>query len=102
MKPALVFYVEKLGFSQSWKYEEKDQVIVTQVNKGDLEIILTTNLDRLGQGRLFISLEEQELDQLKYRIEQHGIPVEDIFWGYPVIKIEDCDGNQLFFPTESN
>ena len=101
MKESLIFYTEKLGFIQSWKYEEEQKVIVTQVNKGDLEIILTSNLDRVGLGRLFISLDEREFKQLETSIDQNNIESEKIFWGYPTIKIKDPDGNELFFPTES-
>lgn len=51
---ALKHYCELLGFEQGWKYEEQGHIIVTQVNKGDFEVILTSNLDRVGQARVFV------------------------------------------------
>ena len=98
---ALTHYCEQLGFKQSWKYEEDGETIVTQVNKGDMELILTSNLDRVGAGRLFVSLEEPEMLDLQALVDQGQVQAEQIFWGYPSLRVRDPDGNEMIFPLES-
>ena len=100
IKRSLGFYCGQLGFSQGWDYQENDETIVTQVNKGEFELILTTNLDRVGMSRVFVSLEAKELEALENRIKQQNIPFERGFWGYPVIILNDPDGNELLVPLE--
>ena len=101
MRNSLHYYCELLGFEQAWTYKEKTQVRVAQVSKGDFELILTENLNRIGQARVFISLEKWEMEGLKKVIDLKQIPFEHDFWGYPMIKTSDPDGNELFFPVES-
>ena len=85
-------------FEQTWKYEEKGQTIVTQVDKGEFELILAANLGRVGQARVFISLNTTELEKLERRIKEKKIAVERVHWGYPAIQVRDPDGNELLFP----
>ncbi len=101
IEASLEHYCEKLGFMQSWKYEESGTCIVTQVNRGEHELILAANLDNVGAGRIFISLTEDELKQLQYEIDEKEISVEHIHWGYSLIQIQDSDGNKLLFPVET-
>ena len=97
---SLKFYCTLLGFEQSWRYEENGRTIVTQVSRGELELILAANLDRKGGARIFISLTKPELAQLEQIIEEKEIETERIFWGYPTIRIRDPDGNEMLFPLE--
>jgi len=100
IQASLQHYCKLLGFEQSWTYKENDRTIVTQVNKGDFEIILTENLDRVGSARAFVSLMPAELEQLQNDISARQIPTERTHWGYPIIKIRDPDGNELLFPLD--
>ena len=97
---SLQFYRDLLGFKQSWHYEEDGRTIVTQVSKGELELILAANLDRVGDARLFVSLNGDELAQLEQVIREKEIETEHIYWGYPTIRIRDPDGNEMLFPLE--
>ena len=97
---AFEHYCGQLGFVQAWAYDEDGEVIVAQVDKGSFELILTSNLDRVGAGRVFVALEESELEALLADIDAHGIAVEPIHWGYPAIRIQDPDGNEMIVPTE--
>lgn len=101
MEKSLQHYRNLLGFEQAWKYEEDSNVIVTQVCRGNFELILAGNLDRVGGGRVFISLSDIEMDILKKDIEENHIVVEHIHWGYPAIQIRDPDGNEMILPQES-
>ena len=51
-------------------------------------------------SRVFISLETQELVALRAEIKAKDIAVKESWWGYPVIEIKDCDGNEMLFPVE--
>lgn len=99
---SLDYFCNKLGFSQSWKYEEHKQTLVTQVNKGDFELILAGNLDRVGMSRVFVSLEKEEMIHLRHAIASQEIPFQDVHWGYPSIQLADPDGNLLLFPVEES
>lgn len=101
IEKALQHYCDLLGFKQSWKYEEGESTIVTQVNRGEFELILTSNLDRVGAGRVFVSLNSEEMTTLKKEIAANRIAVEHIHWGYPAIRMRDQDGNEMIFPEES-
>ena len=98
---SLNYYCDLLGFKQDWKYEEEETILVAQVSRGDFELILAGNLDRKGKGRVFISLTTDENSQLKELIENNDIPYEEICWGYPSIKLQDPDGNEMIFPQEA-
>lgn len=100
IQAALDHYCTLLSFKQEWKYEEAGQTIVTQVSKGEFEIILSSNLDRVGQARAFISLTAAELAILEDMIVRNNITSDRIHWGYPIIRITDPDGNELLFPLD--
>ena len=102
MDRALHHYCELLGFTRGWSYEEAGEVTVTQVARGDLELILTSNLDRTGQGRLFVSLTGPEMADLERIIAERRIAADNIHWGYPSLRIRDPDGNELIFPREAS
>lgn len=95
------YYCDMLGFIQNWKYDEGGRILVAQVSRGDFELILASNLDRKGSGRVFISLTSPETSQLMGAIENKDIPYEEFYWGYPSVKLRDPDGNEMIFPQES-
>lgn len=98
MERALEFYRDMLGFKQSWGYKDKETTIVTQLHRGDCEIILTFDKARAGGGRIYVSLEDDEMARLKDEIRTKSVPANDFWWGSPAIRIEDPDGNELLFP----
>ena len=101
---SLRFYVDRLGFTSPWCYDEDGKAHVAQVDGlGCALILANTWPDKVGKGLVFISLnaerEEQVavLDALRVELEAKGVLVKDGSWGYRVLVIDDPDGNQLFF-----
>jgi uncharacterized glyoxalase superfamily protein PhnB len=107
VEAALRFYVDRLGFTVSWRFEEDGRVRVAQVDRQNCALILSDQWpDKVGKGLMFISLnvepqareaEAAALDSLRAEIEARGVAVKDGFWGYRLLVVEDLDGNQLFF-----
>jgi uncharacterized glyoxalase superfamily protein PhnB len=107
VEAALLFYVDRLGFAVSWRFEEDGRVRVAQVDRPNCALILSDQWpDKVGKGLMFISLnvepqtrecEAAALDSLRAEIEARGVEVKDGFWGYRLLVVEDLDGNQLFF-----
>jgi len=108
VEAALRFYVEKLGFTVPWRYEEHGKVWVAQVDRGDCALILSCQWpEKAGKGLMFISLnvtpfsraaEIAAVDALRAELEGRGAKVTDGEWGYKILVVEDPDGNQLYFP----
>jgi catechol 2,3-dioxygenase-like lactoylglutathione lyase family enzyme len=98
---ALRFYVDKLGFSEDWSHQEEGRVYVCQVSLFGFELILNEINDRTqtraGHGRVFIGLENDQIETVRGHIAAHGIPAERIDWGQPTLVIRDLDANELFF-----
>lgn len=100
VEKALEFYCKKLKFTEAWRHEEGDAILVTQVNRGSkCEVILADNELRSGMSRLFIELTPEELAQFKQEIKANKINATESHWGMPIISIKDPFGNELFFPT---
>jgi uncharacterized glyoxalase superfamily protein PhnB len=107
VEAALPFYVDRLGFAISWRFEEDGRVRVAQVDRQNCALILSDQVpDKVGKGLMFISLnvepqtrdsEAADLESLRAEIEARGVGVKDGFWGYRLFVVEDLDGNQLFF-----
>ena len=95
------FYVDKLGFSEEWAYKHEGRVFVCQVSLFGFELILNQvdgqSRDRAGHGRVFIGLDDKQVEPLHQHIEAHGISTERVDWGRPTLVIRDLDGNELFF-----
>jgi len=53
--------------------------------------------DRAGHGRLFIGLEDDQMDAFRKHIEEKGIKTTVLQWGNPTLVIRDLDENELFF-----
>ena len=98
MPRALQHYCGRLGFMQDWKHDENGRTIVTQVNKGECELILEEKSDQArvtAATRVYISLEPEEMQRLEQVVRDKNIPVEHVFWGYDLLQIADPDNNLL-------
>src|ERR1700691_3380086 len=104
---SLRFYVNRLGFTSPWRYDEDGRAHVAQVDRQGCALILAdTWPEKIGKGLMFISLNvEQEtgeaaaaaLDSLRAELEAKGVPVKEGSWGYRLLVVDDPDGNQLLF-----
>jgi catechol 2,3-dioxygenase-like lactoylglutathione lyase family enzyme len=104
---SLRFYVDRLGFTSPWSYEENGQVVVAQVDRQGCALLLTSHWpERIGKGLVFVSLNVEPdtydaqvaaLDALRAAFEASGVRVEEGSWGYRLLVIDDLDGNQLLF-----
>lgn len=107
VEASLKFYVEKLGFTSPWKYNEEGQAHVAQVERQGATMILSRSWpERVGKGLIFISLNVEPptlevataaLNALRAEFESKGVVVKDGSWGYRLLVIDDLDGNQLMF-----
>ena len=107
VEASLRFYVDQLGFTISWQFEEEGRVFVAQVDRTGCALILAEQWpEKVGKGLMFISLNVEPetheaavtaLDALRVELEGRGVPVKDGRWGYRLLVVEDLDGNQLFF-----
>ena len=107
VEASLRFYVDRLGFTSPWRYDEDG---VAQVDRQGVALILAdTWPEKIGKGLIFISLNfEPEaqvaaLDALRAELEAKGVSVKEGSWGYRLLVVDDPDGNQLFFnyPNET-
>jgi catechol 2,3-dioxygenase-like lactoylglutathione lyase family enzyme len=98
---SLRFYTETLGFSLDWNYQEQGRAYVFQVSLLGCELILNqtepATEDRAGHGRLFIGLEDDQVDALHKHIEDKSIKTTVVPWGNPTLVLRDLDENELFF-----
>ena len=96
------FYLDKLGFTPDWgKPEDDGTMYVCQVSLFGFELILNQvdsgTSGRAGHGRVYIGLEDHQIQPMLQHIAKHGIPTERREWGRPTLVIKDLDGNELFF-----
>src|SRR5579884_2369026 len=108
---SLRFYVERLGFTRAWRYEEDGRARVAQAERQGCALILSDQWpEKVGKGLTFISSNAKAreariaaLDALRAELEARGVSVEEGSWGYRVLVIHDPDGNELFFnyPNET-
>ncbi len=101
---SLRFYVDRLGFTCPWRYDEDGKVHVAQVDRQGCALILADTWPaKIGKGLIFISLNVEPegaiaaLGALRAELEANGVPVKDGSWGYRLLVVDDPDGNQLFF-----
>jgi uncharacterized glyoxalase superfamily protein PhnB len=109
---SLHFYIDQLGFTSPWRYDEDGRVRVAQVDRQGCALILSDQWpEKVGKGLIFISLNVEsatreaavaELDALCTELEGKGVPVKDGSWGYRLLVVDDPDGNQLFFNYPSD
>ena len=107
VEASLRFYVNQLGFTSPWRYDEGSVAHVAQVDRQGCALILAdTWQEKIGNGLIFISLNVEPatreaaiaaLDALRAELEAKGVPVKEGSWGYRLLVVDDPDGNQLFF-----
>jgi catechol 2,3-dioxygenase-like lactoylglutathione lyase family enzyme len=113
VEASLFFYVNHLGFTSPWRYDEGGRAQVAQVERQGCALILAgTWPEKIGKGLMFISLNVEPatseaaiaaLDALRAELEAKGVAVKEGSWGYRLLVVDDPDGNQLFFnyPAET-
>ncbi len=107
VEASLGFYVNRLGFTSPWRYDDEGKPHVAQVDRQGCALILAdTWPEKIGNGLMFISLNVEPatreaaaaaVDALRSEFDAKGVPVKDGSWGYRVLVVDDPDGNQLFF-----
>ena len=107
VEASLRFYVDRLGFTSPWRYEEDGRVHVAQVERQGCALILAdTWPEKIGKAVMFISLNVEPatheaataaLDAVRAEFEVKGVAVREGSWGYRLLVVDDPDGNQLFF-----
>ncbi len=107
VEASLRFYVDRLGFTVAWRYNEEGQTRVAQVDRGSCALILSDQWpQKVGHGLMFISLNVEPetyqaavaaVDAFRAEFEARGVAVKDGNWGYRILIVEDPDGNLLFF-----
>ncbi len=110
---SLRFYVNQLGFTSPWHYDEDGKTYVAQVDRQGCALILAKTWPaKVGKGLIFISLNVEPatreavtaaVDALRAELEAKSVPVKEGSWGYRLLVVDDPDGNQLFFnyPAET-
>jgi catechol 2,3-dioxygenase-like lactoylglutathione lyase family enzyme len=110
VEASLGFYIDRLGFTSPWRYDQDGRASVAQVDRQGCALILANHWpEKAGKGLMFISLNAEReaqialLDALRAELESRGVPVKDGSWGYRLLVVDDPDGNQLFFnyPSET-
>jgi catechol 2,3-dioxygenase-like lactoylglutathione lyase family enzyme len=113
VEASLRFYIDRLGFTSPWRYDEDGKAHVTQVDRQGCSLILAdTWPQKIGKSLMFISLNVEPespeavaaaIDALRAEFEAKGVPVKEGSWGYRLLVVDDPDGNQLFFnyPSET-
>ena len=113
VEASLRFYVNRLGFTSPWRYDEDGHAHVAQIDRQGTAIILArTWPEKTGKGLIFVSLNVEPptyeastaaLDSLRAEFESKGVVVKDGSWGYRLFVVDDLDGNQLLFnyPNDS-
>src|SRR5467141_2224969 len=84
VEASLRFYVNRLGFTSPWRYDEGGRAHVAQVDRQGCALILAdTWPEKIGKGLMFISLNVEpatqvaELDALRTEFEAKGVPVKE-------------------------
>jgi catechol 2,3-dioxygenase-like lactoylglutathione lyase family enzyme len=113
VEASLRFFIDRLGFTSPWRYDEDGTARVAQVDRQGCALILAdTWPEKIGKAQIFVSLNVEPptheaataaLDALRAELENKGVPVKEGSWGYRLLVVDDPDGNQLFFnyPSET-
>ena len=104
VEASIRFYVDRLGFTVPWRFEEGGEIRVAQVERQGCALLLSSQWrEKVGKGLVFVSLNVEPatqaaaLDALRAELEARGAAVKDGRWGYRLLVVEDPDGNQLYF-----
>lgn len=99
LQRAIDFYVGKLGFTEKWRFADE----VAQVDRDECEIIVSSQRPpKNGMGMLFVELLPADFAALPGMLTGNGVAFTRGHWGYPVIIVDDPDGNQLYFPDPAD
>jgi len=97
---SLDYYTKTLGFALDWNHEEGGHPFVFQVSLLGFELILNQaeewTKDRPGHGRVFIGLDDSQLESFCQHVERKAIKTSTFQWGAPTLVIRDLDENELF------
>ncbi|HKT87609.1 MAG TPA: VOC family protein [Candidatus Sulfotelmatobacter sp.] len=84
---SLRFYIDGLGFTRPWRYEEDGKASVAQVDRQGCALMLADSWpEKIGKGVMFISLNVEPatpealviaLDALRGELEAKGVAVKD-------------------------
>ena len=112
VEASLRFYVNLLGFTTPWRYEEDGRMRVAQVARQGCALILSDQWpEKVGKGLMFISMNVEQqtreaqtaaLDALRTEFEAKGVTVKEGSWGYRLLVVDDPDVNELFFNYPSD
>src|SRR5215472_4504898 len=108
VEASLHFYVNRLGFTSPWRYDDDGRARVAQVDRQGCALILADTQffrenrsgafgpEKIGNGLMFISLNVEPhsregeiavLDALRVELEAQGVPVKEGSWGYRLLVI---------------
>src|SRR5215470_17430332 len=97
---SLRFYTETLGFSLDWNHQEQGRAFVFQVSLFGFQLILNQTEpgteNRAGHGRVFIGLEDDQLEPFRQHLREKHIKTTVLHWGAPPLVVRDVDENELF------
>src|ERR1700691_1137866 len=92
VEASLRFYVDQLGFTSPWRYDEDGRARVAQVDRQGCALILANTWpEKTDKGLIFISLNVEPatheaaaaaVDALRAEFEARDVPVKEGSWGY--------------------
>lgn len=98
---ALSFYTQSLGFTLDWNYAPNGRAFVFQVSMLGFMLIIneteSSTTARSGRGRVFIGLENNQLQSFEQHVKDNNLEFEVVAWGEPTLLIRDPEGNWLTF-----
>jgi len=107
VEASLRFYIDRLGFTSPWRFDDDGNARVAQVDRQGCALILADAWpEKIGKALMFISLNVEPpsqqaavaaLDALRAEFEARGVAVKEGSWGYRILIVDDPDGNQLYF-----
>jgi catechol 2,3-dioxygenase-like lactoylglutathione lyase family enzyme len=97
---SLQFYTDTLGFTLDWNHQEQGRAFVFQVSLLGFQLILNQTEswteDRAGHGRVFIGLDDDQVEPFRRHLKEKHIKATVLHWGAPTLVIRDLDENELF------
>ena len=98
---SLCFYTDRLGFTLDWNHTEQGKGFVFQVSLFGFQLILNQTEawtdERAGHGRVFIGIDEDQVEPFRRHLTEKLIKTTVFHWGAPTLVIRDVDDNELFF-----
>jgi catechol 2,3-dioxygenase-like lactoylglutathione lyase family enzyme len=103
---ALSFYTDMLGFALDWNHKEQGKTFVFQVSLFGFQLILNQTEEwtenRAGHGRVFIGLDQEQLEPFRRYLTEKHIKTTTTHWGAPTLVIRDVDENEFFIWLNEN